>query len=358
MPDILRLHHLRALEVHDEGDHYRIEAIGDVVPTACPVCASSLYKHGTQRQSFMDTPMHGKRVLLDIERRRYRCKNCGKTLFDPLQVVSMDMWSVYRQVAHAEFPGRLIVADRFHVVRMATDAMERARKAVRKTLAENIRLKLKDDRNVLLVRGGKLNQAGQEKLAEWTTMFPLLGAAYTTKETFHDIYAHADKQTAMDAARSWLSSIPPQVEPYFRETKDALQSWWDEIFNYYDASITNGYTDSANRLAQDMNRMGRGYSFDVIRAPVAVRRRSTSWWTQECSCGRVQEERKCRDATKQHARLRWVHGKGNANDCRANFGVRSLHPHPEPQARRRVVRVGQLPQTFNMTALLLPPTAN
>jgi len=46
----------------------------------------------------------------------------------------------------------------------------------------------------------------------------------------------------------------------------ALRSWWNEIFNYYDHPITNGYTESVNNLAKGMNRMGRGYSFDVIRA--------------------------------------------------------------------------------------------
>ncbi len=272
-PDILHLEHLHAQGVHNHGDHYRIEAVGDVVPTTCPNCGHApLYRHGTQMQSFMDTPMHGKRVLLDIERRRYRCTACGKTLFDPLpdmdgkrfmtqrlvefvkthclrrtfatltrdvgvdnktvrlifddyaahqkatvhyetprilgideikiigeyrcvltnierlsmfdmlptrkkvdllayfkelpdkhnvEVVTMDLWSIYRQVARDQFPGRLIIADRFHAVRMATDAMERVRKAIRKTLPERIRLKLKDDRKLLLMRRHRLDDKGR-----------------------------------------------------------------------------------------------------------------------------------------------------------------------------------------------------
>ena len=38
-----------------------------------------------------------------------------------------------------------------------------------------------------------------------------------------------------------------------------------QIFNYYDCRISNAYTESINRIGKDINRMGRGYSFEVIR---------------------------------------------------------------------------------------------
>ncbi len=377
MGDMLNLPHLKVAGVHDEGDHYRVEARGDVDPTSCPACAGTLYRHGTQQQSFMDTPMHGKRVLLQIERRRYRCLACGKTLFDPLpdmdgkrfmttrlvrhveqqcltktfaalsrdigvdnktirlifddyvahlkatvtfetprilgidemmiigqyramitnveklslfdmlptrnkadllayfktlpnkhkvEIVTMDMWSVYRQVVQEQFPGRMIVADRFHVVRMANDAMERVRKALRKTLPDKTRFKLKDDRKLLLMRVHELDDEGRAKIAQWSEQFPLLGDAYRLKELFHDLYQQPDKQTAMHAAGAWANSIPAELEPYFKEANGALRSWWTEIFRYYDVPITNAYTESINNIAKEMNRMGRGYSLDVIRA--------------------------------------------------------------------------------------------
>jgi transposase len=378
MSDMLNLLHLKVAGVHDRGDHYRIEAVGDVVPTVCPNCGHSpLYRHGTQQQSFMDTPMHGKRVLLDIERRRYRCTACGKTLFDPLpdmdgkrfmtqrlvefvkthclrrtfatlardvgvdnktvrlifddyaahlkatvhydtprilgideikiigdyrcvltdierlsmfdmlptrkkvdlltyfrgmpdkpkvEVITMDLWSVYRQVVRDQFPGRLVVADRFHAVRMASDAMERVRKAIRKSLPEKARLKLKDDRKLLLMRRHRLDDKGLAVVEQWSTMYPALGAAYTLKELFHSLYEQDDKPTAQRVAEAWLNSIPDELARYFRETAVALQSWWDEIFAYYDVRITNAYTESVNNIAKEMHRMGRGYSFDVIRA--------------------------------------------------------------------------------------------
>jgi len=377
MPDFLHLPSLCTLNAHDQGDHYLVEADGGVVPTACPTCSSALYRHGSQRQSYMDTPMHGKRVLIEIERKRYRCKVCGKTLFEPLpamdskrqatsrlisyieshctkktfadlsreigvddktirhvfddyvarkketvhfetpeilgidelkiigqyramvtnvgklsmydmlptrnkadliayfkqmpdkakvKMLTMDMWNVYRQVAHDQFPGRLVIADRFHVVRMANNSIEAVCKAVRKELSAKERIKLKDDRFVLLSRMHNLDDKAREKLADWSTQHPILGVAYAAKEAFHDIYRHTNKVDAQKAAEDWERSIDPSVDWAFREAKVALRSWWNEIFNYYDHPITNGYTESVNNLAKGMNRMGRGYSFDVIRA--------------------------------------------------------------------------------------------
>ncbi len=41
-----------------------------------------------------------------------------------------------------------------------------------------------------------------------------------------------------------------------------------EIFAYFDHPITNAYTEALNGLVKIMNRNGRGYSFDAIRAKV------------------------------------------------------------------------------------------
>lgn len=377
MPDFLQLPNLRTLQAQDMGDYYQVEAEGGVAPTACPSCHSPLYRHGSRRQTYMDTPMQGKRVLIKIDRKRYRCKGCGKTLFEPLpamdgkrlatirlvehierhclrktfaelsreigvddktirhifddyaarlketvvletpeflgidelkivgqyramitnvekltlfdmlptrnkadlvayfrqmpdkdkvKVLTMDLWSVYRQVAQAQFPGRMVVADRFHVVRMANDSIERLRKAIRKGLDTRTRLKLKDDRFILLSRRHNLTERQLEKLEYWSSEFPALGAAYNAKEAFHDIYSHKSKGDAMKAAEAWEASIDPSVEHAFREAKGALRSWWTEIFNYYDCPISNAYTESINNIAKGMNRMGRGYSLEVIRA--------------------------------------------------------------------------------------------
>ena len=158
------------------------------------------------------------------------------------------------------------MADRFHVVRMANNALEAARKKVRSSLDTKTRIKLKNERFVLLKRHHDLSEREEEKLQRWVQQFPDLGDAFNAKEGFFDIYEQPTRAAAERAARQWITRIPASVEKEFREARVALNNWWNEIFNWYDFKVTNAYTESINRLAKDVNRMGRGYSFDVIRA--------------------------------------------------------------------------------------------
>lgn len=435
--DILNLKHLKAVNTLDKGDHYLIEAASDERLSSCPGCGGpSLHGHGTQRQQYIDVPMHGRSVLLEVDRKRFRCNGCGRTVFAPLseadgkrqatlrlvayvrkhctrrtfadvarevgvddktirhifddyveelartirfetpevlgidelkivgdyraiitnveklslydiletrkkshllpffnklpdkhrvRIVTMDLWSVYRQVAKAELPGRLIVADRWHVLRMSNDSMEKVRKVIRKSLDTRTRLRLKDDRFVLLAREKNLNDGQKELLKDWSQRFPLLHEAYKVKELFHGLYEYESRSQAEKAAQAWLNSIPQDLVPHFRETAGALVSWWDEIFNYYDHPITNAYTESVNRLAKDMNRMGRGYSFEVIRARMKY----------------DDESRKVtRETVRTATRKARAAGSGQANPNTIDFVCYRPEDRVHAQADLRVVEYG------------------
>lgn len=80
-----------------------------------------------------------------------------------VKVVTMDMWRTYKDVVNAQLPGRDIVVDRWHVIRMANEALESVRKQIRKGLNTRQRLKLKDDRFILLEREHNLSLDQREK---------------------------------------------------------------------------------------------------------------------------------------------------------------------------------------------------
>lgn len=55
---------------------------------------------------------------------------------------------------------------------------------------------------------------------------------------------------------------------YFEDLIKSLNNWEEEIFNYFNLLIINVYTESLNRLIKTMNHVGRGYSFEALRAKV------------------------------------------------------------------------------------------
>ncbi|MFX7898773.1 transposase, partial [Acinetobacter baumannii] len=74
-----------------------------------------------------------------------------------IQYVAMDMWTPYRDAVQTVLPDARIVIDKFHVVRMANDALEKVRKGLREQLTPKQRRGLMHDRFVLLKRERDLN---------------------------------------------------------------------------------------------------------------------------------------------------------------------------------------------------------
>lgn len=187
---------------------------------------------------------------------------------DRVQYVAMDMWRPYRDAAHAVLPHATIIVDKFHVVRMANDAVESVRKATRENLTAKQRRTLMHDRFVLLKRERDLTDQERLLMEGWTLNYPLLGEAYRLKESFYGIYDSATPDEAHDAFGDWYRSIPHGLHGHFEPLTKAFQNWMPEILTYFQHPITNAYTESLNNLIRVMNRLGRGYSFEALRAKI------------------------------------------------------------------------------------------
>ncbi|SFM47455.1 Transposase [Salibacterium qingdaonense] len=188
---------------------------------------------------------------------------------DKIELVAMDMWRPYKDAVNMVIPHAKIVIDKFHVVKLANEALEKIRKANRQSVSAKERRQLMRDRYVLLTRRKDLNDFDDQiKLQVWTDMFPLLGHAYELKEQFFDIYEAKTVDEAYKLYQEWLSNVPKELMTYFGDLIKAMTNWEEEIFNYFTSPITNAYTESLNRLIKTINHIGRGYSFEALRAKI------------------------------------------------------------------------------------------
>ncbi|MAP25471.1 MAG: ISL3 family transposase, partial [Methylophaga sp.] len=187
---------------------------------------------------------------------------------DKVEIVSMDMWKPYRRAVQAVLPQARIVVDKFHVVRMANEALEKIRKGLRKELTANQRRTLKGDRKILLKRAHDVSDREHLIMETWTGTFPQLLAAYEHKERFYHIWDCATRRDAEKALAAWIDDIPQGQKEVWKDLVSAISGWHEEMLTYFetDIPITNAFTESINRLAKDKNRDGRGYSFEVMRA--------------------------------------------------------------------------------------------
>lgn len=175
----------------------------------------------------------------------------------------------YRDAVTAVLPDAQIVIDKFHVVRMANDAVEKVRKSLREQLTPKQRRGLMHDRFVLLKRERDLNDKERLLLDGWTKNYSELGAAYRLKEGFYGIYeGSGSPQAAIAAYEAWNKAVVPEVRDAYSDLIRAWTNWQPWILGYFDHPVTNAYTESLNSLIRVMNRLGRGYSFEALQAKV------------------------------------------------------------------------------------------
>lgn len=185
---------------------------------------------------------------------------------DNVEVWCQDMWPTYRKIAQKHFPKARIVIDRFHVVSLATVAMESVRRRVTKQQEKGPRLSLKRGRGILLGRMPPVGSPERETLDEWFARWPILREAFEAKEMIVSLYSCSDSQSAQQWYAAWQAQLSPALTRDFRPVVTAFRNWNSEIMAYFDHPQTNAYLESVNSLIAALDRNGRGYAFETIRA--------------------------------------------------------------------------------------------
>ena len=79
----------------------------------------------------------------------------------------------------------------------------------------------------------------------------------------------------------WANAIPLWLKKTFETIARTVDTWSDPVFAYWYKPITNACTEAVNGVAKGMNRLRRGYSFDVLRARLVYNRRRAATAAQK-----------------------------------------------------------------------------
>jgi transposase len=188
---------------------------------------------------------------------------------EKVEWVCTDMWRPFKRSFSQYLPNARLVIDKFHVVKMASEALEEERKKYQMTLTKDERLHVKKSiRWLTLKRPASLTPAERTALEVVRQTIPALAEAYDLKEAFYQIYDDLDKASAMRTFEVWENSLPSTGLDMFRSLARTVHNHYEDIFAYWDSPsrFTNAYTECLNGLIKVANRMGRGYSYEIIRA--------------------------------------------------------------------------------------------
>ena len=188
---------------------------------------------------------------------------------EKVEWVCTDMWRPFKRSFSQFLPNAKLIIDKFHVVKMASEALDEERKKYQAQLSKEDRIYVKKSiRWLVLKRPGSLNPIEQKALEIVRQQIPDLAIAYDFKEMFFRIYDEPDKQKAKNAFEAWENTLPTSGFELYRRLAKTVHNHYEDIFAYWDAPfpITNAYTEGLNGLIKMSNRLGRGYSYEIIRA--------------------------------------------------------------------------------------------
>ena len=182
-----------------------------------------------------------------------------------IETVVIDPYAGYKAAVRDLAPGAVRVADRFHVQRLAAQALTEVR--CRRQSELTGRRGRKGDplwaaRRDLLRARRHLTAAAWERLdaafrADW---WDELECAWTLKEMLADLYGCADRPAAEEALADWHHHAGAFDVAETNRLARTLRAWEPELLAYFDGRLTNGPTEGTNRIIKAVKRQGFGYT--------------------------------------------------------------------------------------------------
>lgn len=177
-----------------------------------------------------------------------------------LETITMDMSAAYIDAATRGAPNAQIVFDRFHVQRMAQDAVDKVRRdQVRLLAGSEDAGALKKTRWALLKNPWNLNAVEQDKLAEVQRDNRPLYRAYLLKETLAEILGRRQVNVVRDKLRGWISWAARSRLPPFKKLAATLRRHFDGVLAFVATGLTNGPIEGLNGKIRTITRRAYGF---------------------------------------------------------------------------------------------------
>ncbi len=176
---------------------------------------------------------------------------------DPHQIntISADMSPAFKKGVRENFPWADVTFDKFHVIKLMNEAVDKVRKAEQKIVPA-----LKSTRYLWLYNPENLNEEKTKKLETLKKTNIKTAKAYQLKLTLQDIYANAvDRADAMMLLEKWYKwAVRCRLEP-IKDFAKTIKNNWDGILNYFDSRITNAVLEGINSIIQAARSRAKGY---------------------------------------------------------------------------------------------------
>jgi transposase len=176
-----------------------------------------------------------------------------------VEAVAMDMHQPYVNATQSMLPDATIVFDKFHIAKLAGEAVDQVRRQEAKALAEQ------DDDRLKGTRYSWLRNPLDESLQQRRTFEPLrtsnlkTARAWAIKETLMDFFCYSRRSAAQSFFSKWFGwAVRSKLRPIVK-LAHTLRSRMHTLLNYCECPITNAATEALNSKIQWIKYMARGF---------------------------------------------------------------------------------------------------
>jgi transposase len=187
-------------------------------------------------------------------------KELGPERCKQLEAVTIDMSGAYIKAVTEASPQATIIFDRFHVQRLAQEAVDEVRRTeVRESRGTEGAKLLKRTRWLLLKNPWNLTNLEGEKLAQLQHTNKPIYRAYMLKEGLAGILDGLDVDIARVKLQDWIGwAKRSRLEP-FKKLAHTVQEHFEGILAYIPLRLNNGRTEGTNGKIRTITRRSYGF---------------------------------------------------------------------------------------------------
>ncbi len=185
----------------------------------------------------------------------------GEERCKEIETVTIDLSAAFIKAVRDSLPHAETVFDRFHVQRLASDALDEVRRSIVRDLAtspEEARA-VKGTRFVLLKNPWNLSRSQRNKLAEIQETNKRLYRAYLLKETLAKVLDYRQPWRAEKALDEWLAWASRSKLKSFVKVARTIRKHRKGILAYIKTRLTNGLVEGINGKIRMIARRAFGF---------------------------------------------------------------------------------------------------
>lgn len=178
-----------------------------------------------------------------------------------IEAVAIDMWPAYIKAIRDHLPGadEKIVFDRFHIVKLLNDAVDKVRRQEHKALRREGDDTLTGTKHLWLYGHENVPEKRAERFDQVKGLNLQTARAWAIKETLRDLWEYRSSAWARKFFAKWFGWARRSKLDPIKKVALTLKRHLDNILTYCKHRITNGTAEGLNSKIMSIKRKARGH---------------------------------------------------------------------------------------------------